>query len=52
MTDENEIMCPRCSCEAYEHLEPGEASEIDTIGMHRVCATEQGTYLHGQSQFE
>lgn len=50
MTDEN-LTCPRCGNPAYQHLEPGEADELDTIGTHRICATEKGAYLHGRNQF-
>ncbi len=49
MTDE--LTCSRCGQPAYQHLEPGECEELDTIGTHRICATDEGTYLHSYQQW-
>lgn len=49
--NENEITCPRCGQPAYEHLKSGQKHEMDTIGTHRVCSTEEGTFLHSYQQW-
>lgn len=50
MTDD-ELTCPLCGNEAYQRLDHGEMDELDTIGTHRVCATDEGTFFHAHGQF-